>query len=146
MAAYQWRRNGAAITPGGDQPDLVIDPISAADNGAVFDCVLTNANGPTISAAATLTVSGSPAPGGAYYASAVQAEPSLFAYFPVDGSTSPAVRNVRNPAFSGTVNGDAASTTRSAARSPRRPGSASMTPILRFLSVHLRPLRRARFC
>ncbi len=108
VVSYQWRRNGEAIIPGGDQPDLVIDPVSAADNGAVFDCVLTNANGPTTSAAATLTVSGSPAPGGAYYASAVQAEPSLFAYFPVDGSTSPAVRNVRNPAFSGTMNGDAA--------------------------------------
>jgi hypothetical protein len=106
--SFQWRRNGVAISPGGEGDALVIDPVSEADSGVSYDCVVTNANGSTTSRAALLTVLASPPAGHGYYASAVQAEPSLFAYFPVDGSVSPAVRNVRRPSFSGTLNGDAA--------------------------------------
>jgi len=103
---YQWRRNGVPIAAGGSGDSLVIDPVAEADHGASFDCVVTNGNGSTTSRAALLTVLASPPAGHGYYASAVQAEPSLFAYFPVDGSVTPAVRNVRRPAFSGSLSGD----------------------------------------
>ncbi len=105
--SWQWRKNTGNITTGGNAAMLVVDPVLTGDSGATYDCIVTNAQGSATSNAATLTVTNPPA-GGAYYNSAVQAEPSLFAYFPVDGSTSPAVTNVKNAAFSGTVNGDAA--------------------------------------
>lgn len=105
--SYQWRKGGTNIASGGTAATLVVDPVLAGDNGASFDCLVTNANGTVTSNAAILTVTNPPV-GGAYYASAVQTEPSLFAYFPVDGSTSPAVTNVKSPAYSGTVNGDSA--------------------------------------
>ncbi len=105
--SYQWRRNTVNVSPGGTAATLVIDPITAGDNGASYDCVVTNANGSATSNPAILSVASAPV-GSGYYSSAVQAEPSLFAYFPVDGSTSPTVANVKTPAFSGTVNGDSA--------------------------------------
>ncbi len=106
-ASYQWRKNSLNITPGGTAATLVLDPVLAADTGSSYDCVVTNVNGSTTSNAAVLTVS-QPAVGSGYYASAVQAEPSLFAYFPVDGSTTPSITNVENPTYSGMVNGDSA--------------------------------------
>lgn len=105
--SYQWRKNTVSLAPAGTAATLVIDPVLAADTGASYDCIVTNANGSVTSNAGVLTVTNPPV-GSGYYASAVQAEPSLFAYFPVDGSTSPAVTNVENPAFSGTINGDSA--------------------------------------
>jgi hypothetical protein len=120
--SYQWRKNTVNVSPGGTAATLIIDPVQAVDTGASYDCIVTNANGSATSNAATLTVT-NPAPGGGYYSSAVQAEPSLFAYFPVDGSTAPAVTNVKNPAFSGTVNGDSAHDSNAA----RTIGSKSLT-------------------
>ncbi len=98
---YQWRRNTADI-PGATSATYTLDPVTPADNGVAFDCVVSNDSGSSTSNAATLTVVNS-----GYYASAVNTEPSLLAYFPVDGSTAPAVANVKNPAFSGTLNGTA---------------------------------------
>lgn len=106
-SSYQWRRAGINVPTGGTSSTYVIDPVNNADNGIAFDCVVTNTNGSSTSNPATLTVT-SPPVGSGYYSSAVQAEPSLFAYFPVDGSTSPAVANVKKPAFSGTLGGTAA--------------------------------------
>ena len=106
-ASYQWRRAGVNVPTGGTSAVYVLDPINNADNGVAFDCVVTNANGSTTSNPATLTVT-TPPVGSGYFSSAVQAEPSLFAYFPVDGSTAPAVTNVKKPAFSGTLGGTAA--------------------------------------
>jgi hypothetical protein len=103
-ASYQWRRGGVALPQGGDRAALVIDPVQLGDEGATFDCVLTNASGSTVTQAVTLTVS--PAlVGGGYYASAVQAEPSLFAYFPVDGSPAREVINVRQLGSNGMLSG-----------------------------------------
>ena len=105
--SYQWRRNTVDVSPGGKAATLVIDPVTAGDNGASYDCVVTNAHGTATSNAATISTASVPL-GSNYYSSSVQAEPSIFAYFPVDGSMSPVVTNVRKPAFSGTINGDSA--------------------------------------
>ena len=108
--SYQWRKNGVNLS-GQTAPFFLVDPVTAADQGAVFDCLYANDKGSGTSNGATLTVTPA-APGGAYYASAVQAEPSLLAYFPVDGSAAPRVVNVKNPSFSGATGGGAAQESR----------------------------------
>ncbi|HWB04327.1 MAG TPA: lamin tail domain-containing protein [Verrucomicrobiales bacterium] len=104
--SYKWRRNTVDVPVGGTEPTYVVDPVTADDNGASFDCITSNSNGNTPTNAATLTtataVISSP-----YYSSAVQAEPSLLAYFPVDGSTGSTVANVKNPLYGGIVGGTA---------------------------------------
>mgnify|MGYP000735890522 CR=1 FL=1 len=52
--AYQWRRNGAAIS--GATSTTYGRVAAVLDNGAQFDCVATNAAGSVTTAAATLTV------------------------------------------------------------------------------------------
>ncbi len=104
--SYQWRRGGVNVSEGGTSSTYVIDPTMAGDNAANFDCVVTNANGSATSNPATLTLVNPPV-GAGYYASAVQTEPSLLAYFPVDGSGSPNVVNVKNGIYSGTLGGGA---------------------------------------
>jgi hypothetical protein len=54
--AYQWRRNGTPIA-GATGPSYTLNPTSvAADNGAQFDVVVSNAVGSATSTLATLTV------------------------------------------------------------------------------------------
>jgi hypothetical protein len=62
--AYQWRRNGVNIG-GATSSTYVLTPTSAADSGAQFDVVVSNATGSATSAAAILTVltgGGTPGP------------------------------------------------------------------------------------
>ena len=106
-ASRQWRRNGVPLAEGGNQATLVIDPVGLADSRALFDCVLTNAAGTTGSAVAVLDIEPLPATG-MQYATAVAAEPSLFGWFPVDGSAAGTLANVRRPGFGGLLRGAAA--------------------------------------
>jgi hypothetical protein len=53
--SYQWQRNGANI-PAAIEPTLTISPVTVADNGAQFRAVVSNNEGSTASASATLTV------------------------------------------------------------------------------------------
>ncbi|MCP5524852.1 MAG: Ig-like domain-containing protein, partial [Verrucomicrobiales bacterium] len=53
--AFQWTKNGENI-PGAVGPDYMIDRAVAADDGAEFACVVSNAGGSGTSAVATLTV------------------------------------------------------------------------------------------
>jgi len=53
--SYQWQRNGVAIG-GATGSLLTLDAVTAADDGAQFQVVVTNAKGSVTSAAATLTV------------------------------------------------------------------------------------------
>jgi hypothetical protein len=52
---YQWQRNGVAIA-GATASVLIVSPLPAADNGAVYRVVATNPVGSATSEAATLTV------------------------------------------------------------------------------------------
>ncbi len=58
---YQWRRNGTNI-PGATGASYTLTPTAVSDTGSQFSVVVTNAAGTATSAAATLTVNGSPTP------------------------------------------------------------------------------------
>ncbi len=56
---YQWRDNGAAI-PSATSSSYTTSPTTYLDNGAVYDCIVTNAYGADTSAGATLTANSKP--------------------------------------------------------------------------------------
>jgi len=58
---YQWRRGGTAIT-GATSPTYTIATTVASDNGASFDCVVTNGFGSATTNVATLTVTNNAPP------------------------------------------------------------------------------------
>ena len=53
--SYQWRRDGTAI-PFANLPTLTMGPVTLADSGAVFDCLICAPGRALTSAGATLTV------------------------------------------------------------------------------------------
>ena len=53
--SYQWRRNGANIA-GAANPTYTTPPTTPSDDGALFGCLVSNASGSDLSAAARLTV------------------------------------------------------------------------------------------
>nr|WP_306672428.1 S8 family serine peptidase [Geothrix fuzhouensis] len=59
---YQWRKNSAAIS-GATSSSYTTPPVTAADNGATFSVVVTNAQGSVPSGEATLTVLTAPSIG-----------------------------------------------------------------------------------
>ena len=54
-ATYQWRRNGNVIS-GANFASYSINSVTAADDGAIFACSITNPNGTVTSSNAVLTV------------------------------------------------------------------------------------------
>jgi hypothetical protein len=59
--SYQWRRGGAAI-PGATTSSYSLGTTTMTDNGATFDCVVSNGSGSVTSAVATLTVNAATTP------------------------------------------------------------------------------------
>ena len=56
ISAYQWRKNGTNV-PGANGPIYSFQAVYATDDGAVLDCIVTDADGPQTSpTTATLTV------------------------------------------------------------------------------------------
>jgi glucose/arabinose dehydrogenase len=60
---YQWQRNGQNLA-NTNSPSYTLSSVSAADNGAKFDVVVTNSFGSATSTSATLTVSAAKPPTG----------------------------------------------------------------------------------
>lgn len=58
---FQWRKNGQELYAA-TYPNYSTGPVTAADNGAKYDVVITNSLGSVTSSAATLTVRVPPAP------------------------------------------------------------------------------------
>lgn len=58
---YQWRKNGQDLYAA-TFPNYSTGAVTAADNGAKYDCVITNSRGSVTSQTATLTVKIPPAP------------------------------------------------------------------------------------
>ncbi len=100
---YQWQRNSVNI-PGATNRTYVLESATvAADNGKQFRCILAKGSLTATSAVATITVVPSNPGIVNGYSNAVLAESSLVAYFPVDGSTGTVLKNVKDPAYNGTV-------------------------------------------
>lgn len=99
---YQWRRNNVNI-PAATGSSLQVVTV-AADNGAVYDCIVTNMTGSDTSNPATLALVAA-APRSAAYRAAIAAEPGKLAYFPFDGDIGPAVTNTISAPNGGTLRG-----------------------------------------
>lgn len=82
---YQWSRGGVAIA-GATGASYTTAATTAGDNGAVFTVTVSNAAGPTTSAAATLTVTGAPQIGvqqvaaGTYHSAAMKSDGSVWSW------------------------------------------------------------------
>jgi hypothetical protein len=91
---YQWYRGPNALS-GATSNLYVLAPVSSADHGTNFTCVLTDYTGLSkTTSVATLTVlayAGAPQANVEVYQNAVKTTPALLAYFPVDGCTSAGV-------------------------------------------------------
>lgn len=58
---FQWQKNGQDLYAA-TYPNYSTGPVTAADNGATYDVVITNSRGSVTSSAATLSVKVPPAP------------------------------------------------------------------------------------
>lgn len=99
---YQWIRNTTNV-PGATLSTLYVPMVSAADNGNTFSCVVKSGSLSVTSSTATLTIVSPNAASVSAYRSAITAEPSLVAYFPVDGSTGTTVANTKDGTHNGTL-------------------------------------------
>ncbi len=103
---YQWYRGNVAI-PGANSSGYTLNVVGAGDNGAQFYCVLNNFTGiAKTTSVATLTVLATNPSNIAAYQSAVTAESSLVAYYPVDGNTGGTLTDVKG-GHNGTLEGTA---------------------------------------
>jgi hypothetical protein len=99
---YQWRR-GAVDLDGEINASLFLPLVGAADSGSQFTCVLTKDSVSSTSAVAKLTIVPQKTADAAYYRAAVTAEPTLAAFFPVDGCVDATVINTVDVNFSGAL-------------------------------------------
>lgn len=99
---FQWQRGGVALS-GQTASSLLLPTVGSADDGAVFSVVVGNGGSSLVSSNATLSVVPNRTADVAYYRSAVTGEPTLAAYFPVDGSTGTSVANVRDASRNGSL-------------------------------------------
>ena len=101
---YAWLREGVPIG-GATANKYVLPTVAAGDSGSTFASVLTGGGISVTSTVATLTVVPVNAADVSAYRDAINAESSLVGYYPVDGSTGPAVANTKNAAHNGTLEG-----------------------------------------
>ena len=99
---YQWRGNGTNL-PGMTTPKLYLNTVSLADSGRTFDCIVTGSSISRTSSVATLSVVANNPANVAAYRSAINAEPSLVAYFPTDSDTGATLTNTKDATHNGTL-------------------------------------------
>lgn len=99
---YQWRRGGANVG-GQTTANYYLNTLSLADNASTFDCIVTGGGISRTSSVATLTMVANNPANVAAYRDAINAEPSLLAYFPVDSNTGATVTNTKDGTHNGTL-------------------------------------------
>jgi hypothetical protein len=105
--SYQWQRNGVNL--GGDTAaTLYFNTVALTDSGSNFQCVATlNSVSKTSSPPATITVVPVNPSNVSAYRNAINAEPSLLAYFPGDSDTGTTLSNTKDGTHNGTFGGKA---------------------------------------
>lgn len=99
---FQWRDHGTNLT-GQTGSSIFLPVVASSDSGNKFDCKVTSGGITVTSAVATLTVVPSNASKVAAYRSVVTNEPSLLAYFPVDGDIGTVLTNTVSAAYDGAL-------------------------------------------
>ncbi|MCX6925287.1 MAG: immunoglobulin domain-containing protein, partial [Verrucomicrobia bacterium] len=106
VSGYQWQKNGVNIS-GATAANVVIPQLFVADSGTSVRCLLTGPGGSSTSSNATATVVAQNPANVAAYQNLVKSEPSLLAYFPVDGDLGATLTNYKDPTRNGTLEGGA---------------------------------------
>jgi hypothetical protein len=99
---YQWRRAGINLS-GQNSSTYYLNQVTAADSGNTYDVVVTSGGISVTSAVATLTVIANNPANVAAYQNAIKSEPSLLAYFPVDGDLGPTLTNAKDATHNGAL-------------------------------------------
>ena len=99
---YQWQSAGTNVS-GQNSATLYLNQVNIPDSGDSFDCILTGSSINKTSSVATLTVVSNNAANVAAYRNAINAEPSLIAYFPADTDTGATLTNTKDATHNGTV-------------------------------------------
>ena len=99
---YQWQSHGTNL-PGQTSATYYLNQVTTANSGSSFDCIVTGSGISITSAVANLTVIANNPANVAAYQNAVKNEPSLAAYFPVDGDTGSTLTNVKDATHNGTL-------------------------------------------
>jgi hypothetical protein len=102
QTTYQWRLGGNPIA-GQTTPEYYLPSVTSTDNNKVFSVVVSNHGIDLPSKDATLTVVPVETANAAFYRDAVQSEPSLLAFFPVDGDNATSLTNTKDPARNATL-------------------------------------------
>ena len=102
---YQWYR-GSSIISGATSNGYLLPVVATGDSGSTFKVVVTG-SGSVTSSVATLTVVAPNPANVAAYRNVITAEPSLIAYFPVDGCSGSVLSNSVNANYTGIVEGNA---------------------------------------
>jgi Concanavalin A-like lectin/glucanases superfamily len=99
---FQWYR-GTNLLVGQTSANLNLNTVALTDSGGLYDCAVTNDGIGLVTSNATLTVVAVQTANVAAYQNAVTSEPSLLAYFTVDGSTTATVVNTVDALHNGTL-------------------------------------------
>jgi len=102
--SFQWKRDTADIL-GATGPDYIIQSVTPADSGSVFNLIATNNGIPTTTPGATLTVVPQQTANNAFFRSAIEAEASLLAFFPVDTFSGATITNTKDATRNATLQG-----------------------------------------
>jgi hypothetical protein len=99
---YQWQRSATNL-PGQTTANLYLNVVNPPDSASPFDCILTGSSISKTTSVATLTVVQNNPSNVSAYRNAVNAEPSLLAYFPADGDTGATLTNTKDGTHNGAL-------------------------------------------
>jgi hypothetical protein len=104
--SFQWKRDGVDL-PGETLSEYYIPAVTAADSGKVYSVAVSDGTVTTTTPDATLTVVPNQTENNEFFRSAIQAESSLIAFFPVDGDGGANLTNVKNAGAGAELKGTA---------------------------------------
>lgn len=101
---FLWKRNGADI-PNSTAPEYILQNVAPADTGSIFSLAATADGVTTNTPDATLTVVPRKTEDNAFFRAAIEAEPGLLGFFPIDSSTGSTITNTKDNTRNATLQG-----------------------------------------